>query len=115
MLSFFLFQLTGLLSTYNALNLLSAIAILSSVAVPIYLSMKVKKPIRTLTLILSAFVLMHAAYHLAIILGFEFLGAGIFDPLSVLVLIIFGLTYLRLNTRKKENDELNVATKSAGS
>jgi hypothetical protein len=103
--------LTSLVTTYNELNLLSAIAILSSVVVPIYLSMKVRKPIRTLTLILSAFVLMHAAYHLAIILGFEFLGAGIFDPLSVLILIVFGLSYLRLGRRKNENDELNVTTK----
>ena len=83
-----------------ALNLLSGVAILSSVAVPLYLSVKVRNSIRKLTLLLSAFVLIHAAYHLAIILGLGFLGSGVFDPLSVGVLIIFGLYYLILNSRR---------------
>ena len=83
-------------STYFYLNLMSAIIILVSIAIPIFLSTKLGGKIRQLTIFLSIFIIVHGSYHIAVILGYEFIGAGIFDPLSVVILIAFGLFYLRL-------------------
>jgi DMSO/TMAO reductase YedYZ heme-binding membrane subunit len=84
------------LNTYLFLNLLSAIFILVSVAIPILLSTKLSGKIRQLTIFLSVFIIIHGSYHVAVMLGYEFIGAGILDPLSVVVLIAFGLFYLNL-------------------
>lgn len=84
------------LSTYFYLNLLSAIIILVSIAIPILLSVKLSGKIRQLTIFLSLFIVVHGSYHIAVLLGYEFIGAGILDPLSVMVLIAFGVFYLRL-------------------
>lgn len=81
-------------------NFLSAILILVASAVPIYLSLKLKKELKVLTSLLSVFLLSHAAYHLLCILGFEFVGEKVFEPLSVVTLIIFGVVYLR--TKRQE-------------
>ena len=84
------------MNTYLFLNLLSAIFILVSVAIPILLSTKLSGKIRQLTIFLSVFIIIHGSYHVAVMLGYEFIGAGILDPLSVVVLIAFGLFYLNL-------------------
>ena len=84
------------MNTYLFLNLLSAIFILVSVATPILLSTKLSGKIRQLTIFLSVFIIIHGSYHVAVMLGYEFIGAGILDPLSVVVLIAFGLFYLNL-------------------
>ncbi|MGA2876144.1 MAG: hypothetical protein ABSE82_11480 [Nitrososphaerales archaeon] len=96
------------------LNLLSAVAILSSVAVPLYLTMKVEGPIKKLTLLLSAFVLVHAAFHISLMLGSEFIGEAIFDPLSVLILIFFGLSYLNLTKKRKVRGPLSSSSTPSG-
>lgn len=85
-----------LLDPYFYLNLTSAIFILVSTGIPIYLSIQLNGKIKQLTLLLAAFILVHSSYHIAIVLGYEFIGTGILDPLSVVVLISFGLFYFRL-------------------
>ena len=84
------------LSTFLYLNLVSAIIILVSIVIPVLLSSKLSGKIRQLTIFLSIFIIVHGSYHIAVILGYEFIGAGIFDPLSVVILIAFGIFYLRL-------------------
>jgi hypothetical protein len=97
-----------LLDDYFYLNLASALIILSSAAVPILLSFQLTNNIRRLTLILAAFILVHGAYHVSVVLGYDLIGAGIFDPASVMVLFFFGLFYLKL---LRSNEKLKQTVK----
>jgi hypothetical protein len=77
------------------LHFVSAIAIFLAAAVPIYLTIKLKNNnnLRKLTLILTIFILTHAIFHVTGFFGFNFLAEGVFEPLSVVVLIFFGIVY----------------------
>jgi len=75
------------------LHFISAIAIFLAAAVPIYLTLRLKGNLRRLTLTLAIFILTHAIYHIVGYFGFNFL-AGVFEPLSVIALILFGITLL---------------------
>ena len=72
------------------LHFISAIVICLAAIVPIYLTLKLKNSIRKLTLILTIFILTHAVYHIVGSYGLTLLGEGVFEPLSVAVLIFFG-------------------------
>jgi hypothetical protein len=65
------------------------------------LSLQLKGRIRELTVLLAAFIFIHGSYHILLIFGYNFIGAGIVDPASVLILILFGLYYLGLLRRNK--------------
>lgn len=84
------------LTFYFFLNIYSGFFILVSAAIPLLLSSRLKGKIRLLTIILAIFVFVHGMYHVSVILGYVFLGSGILDPLSVVILVFFGLYYLRL-------------------
>jgi len=75
------------------LHFISAVAIFLAAVVPIYLSLKLKDNLRRLTLILTIFILTHAIFHVTGFLGFNFLAEGVFEPLSVAVLIFFGIAF----------------------
>ena len=75
------------------LQFISAIIILASSAVPIYLTIKLKDNLKKLTLILTVFILIHAVYHVYGFLGYSILAEGVFHPLSVITLIFFGIVY----------------------
>ena len=75
------------------LQFISAIIILASSAVPIYLTIKLKDNLKKLTLILTVFILIHAVYHVFGFLGYSILAEGVFQPLSVITLIFFGMVY----------------------
>jgi len=84
------------LGSYFYINLTSALFILVSAGIPLLLSLQLSGRIKQLTLILAGFILVHGAYHIAVILGYQFIGAGILDNVSIVILIIFGILYLRL-------------------
>ncbi len=75
------------------LQFISAIIILASSAVPIYLTIKLKDNLKKLTLILTVFIIIHAVYHVFGFLGYSILAEGVFQPLSVLTLVFFGIVY----------------------
>jgi hypothetical protein len=75
------------------LHFISAIAIFLAAVVPIYLTLKLKDTLRRLTLILTIFILTHAIFHVTGFLGFNFLAEGVFEPISVAVLIFFGIAF----------------------
>src|ERR671923_42891 len=78
------------------LNLISAVAIFLAAVVPVYLTLRLQGNLRKLTLLLSVFILTHAIFHITGFLGFNFLAEGVFEPISVAVLIFFGvLLWLR--------------------
>jgi hypothetical protein len=88
------------------LQFISAIIILASSAVPIYLTIKLKDNLKKLTLILTVFILIHAGYHVFGFLGYSILAEGVFQPLSVITLIFFGIVYSGFTKPK------NVGTKN---
>ncbi len=75
------------------LHFISAIVILLAALVPIYLTIRLKDNLRKLVAILSLFLLTHSVYHILGFLGLTLLAEGVFEPLSVAVLIIFGFVY----------------------
>lgn len=84
------------------LHFVCSLFIFAAAVVPVYLSIMLKGNLRKLTIILSIFILIHAAYHVAGTLGLDYLAEDFFEPLSYFVLILFGLFYLHLTKKSKE-------------
>jgi len=77
----------------SQLHLVSAILILFAAVVPIYLTVGLRNNLRKLVLVLTIFILVHAVYHVVGFFGLTILGEGVFEPLSVAILIYFGIVY----------------------
>jgi hypothetical protein len=84
------------------LDLISAIMIFFAAIIPAYLSLKLRGDIRKLTIALTAFVVVHGIYHLVRMQGLESMADNVFEPASVIVLIAFGVTYLNVSYKKKQ-------------
>jgi chromate transport protein ChrA len=84
----------------TAFQVISVIAIFSAAIIPIYISIRVrganKIRIRTVTIILAVFILIHGLYHLAELFGYHRLGEELLEPLSVVILILFGIMMIRI-------------------
>ena len=86
------------MSDYFMINLLSLAALIIAISIPLYLSLQVRnKHVRNLAIILTVFVVVHSLYHVSGLAGYDELGSSFFNPLSVLVLIFFGVYILRLS------------------
>jgi uncharacterized membrane protein HdeD (DUF308 family) len=90
------------MSEGNLLHLASAVIMFAAAIVPIYLSLRLKKNLRSLTFLLAVFILFHGIYHLAYYFGEEELGEGLFRTISIVVLIIFGIAFINLARSRKE-------------
>ena len=84
------------------LHFASAILTLIALAIPTYLSFKLKNDLRKLTALMAIFLFVHATYHVARVLGFEFLGESVLEPASVALLILFGVIYLKIRKKRQE-------------
>src|SRR5437899_10012479 len=84
------------------LHFVCSIFIFAAAALPVYLSVMLKGNLRKLTIILSIFVLTHAAYHVAGTLGLDFLSEGIFEPISYAVFCLIKLFFLNLTKEGKK-------------
>lgn len=85
------------------LHTISAIFILIAAIIPFYISIKLTdKRLKRLTSLLTIFTIIHGGYHILEIFGFAFLADNIVNPLSISILIVFGLSYLKLS-REKDN------------
>ena len=84
------------------LDLISAIMIFFAAIIPAYLSLKLRGDISKLTIALTAFVVVHGIYHLVRMQGLESMADNVFEPASVIVLIAFGVTYLNISYKKKQ-------------
>ena len=85
------------------LHFISAIVILLAAIVSIYLTVRLKGDLRKLSAILSIFIFIHSFYHIFEFFGSTQLGEGFFEPLSVAVLIFFGVVYSNIARPKKQN------------
>lgn len=77
----------------SQLHLVSAILILLAAVVPVYLTVRLRDNLRKLVLVLTIFILVHAVYHVVGFFGLSILGEEVFEPLSVAILIFFGIVY----------------------
>ena len=83
------------------INIVNTIAVFFAAIIPLYLSMHLKGNMRILTLFLSAFAIVHAIYHATEVLGYEELADNVVEPLSITVLIGFGLLYLKIKSKRR--------------
>ena len=86
----------------SQLDLVSAVLIFFAATIPAYLSLKLKGKIRILTTVLAAFIILHAIYHTVRMQGLESMADSVFEPASVLMMIGFGITYLAISYKKKQ-------------
>jgi len=84
------------------LDLISAVLIFFAAIIPAYLSLKLRGNVGKLTIALTVFVVIHGVYHLVRMQGMKSMADNIFEPASVVMLIVFGLTYLGVSQKKKE-------------
>jgi hypothetical protein len=96
------------------LHLISAFLILLAAVVPIYLTIKLKDNLKKLTAILSIFIIIHAVYQLVGFFGLTLLADGVFEPLSVGVLIFFGIIYSDIVKQKNMSIKNMVVVWSPG-
>ena len=82
------------------INIINSIAIFFASVIPIYLSYHLKGNLRKLTILVGIFAMIHAIYHATEVFGFEEIAENVIEPLSVLVLVIFGFWYLRIRNMR---------------
>ena len=82
------------------INFIDAILIFVAAVIPLYLTFRLEGHLRLLAIALFAFVIIHALYHVFAIIGYDAISDNIVQPLSVVVLIIFGLLYLNTDKRR---------------
>ena len=83
------------------INIINSIAIFFASVIPIYLSFKLKGNLQKLTILVGIFAIVHAVYHTTEVFGFEEIAENIIEPLSVLVLVVFGFWYLRIRSVRR--------------
>lgn len=81
------------------LHFFSMIIILIAIIIPLYIAIQLRHSnngrLRNLMVVLAVFVAVHGIYHITDFFGFSFLAEWLFEPISVAILIFFGLLYLR--------------------
>ena len=83
-------------------NLIQAIVYFIAATVPVYFILKLKntnndndkKHLRNMTILLVSFILIQGVYHFAGTIGFKLFAKGLLEPLSIMVLLSFGILYL---------------------
>jgi hypothetical protein len=87
--------------TASGFDLVSGILIFIAAIVPIYFSIRLKNNfLRLPMVVLSVFAMIHGTYHILEVLHYEMAAETVVEPLSYAVLIVFGLIYLRIRSKK---------------
>ena len=98
------------------INFVSMIVIFTATVIPVYIAIKLNNNshsgnnnnpnLKKLAVMLAAFILAHGVYHITRFLGFTLLAEGVFEPLSITILIAFGvLLYYNKTPGKKERQQ----------
>ncbi|MDQ6724018.1 MAG: hypothetical protein M3Z01_07125 [Thermoproteota archaeon] len=95
-------------------NFIESIAYFIAAIVPLYFILKSrdinnhnKKHLKNISIALVIFILIQGFYHIAGTMGFKLLAKGILEPLSVIVLLFFGLIYLHNVIRERKFHKLD--------
>jgi DMSO/TMAO reductase YedYZ heme-binding membrane subunit len=97
--------------TEIGINFVSMIVIFTAAGIPVYIAIKLNNNnnnpnLKKLAIMLAVFILAHGVYHITRFLGFTLLAEGVFEPLSITILIAFGvLLYYNNTPGKKERRE----------
>ena len=83
-------------------NLIQAVVYFIAAIVPVYFILKSKntnndnskRHLRNMTILLVSFILIQGVYHIAGTIGFRLFAKGLLEPLSIMVLLSFGILYL---------------------
>ncbi|HZL23284.1 MAG TPA: hypothetical protein VFC05_08160 [Nitrososphaeraceae archaeon] len=105
-------------------NIIDASVYLVAAIIPAYFFLKSRNSInnvhnnnnnnhlKILTIILIGFILMQVFYHIVGSLGFRILAKGFLEPLSMAVLLMFGIMYLiatvRTKNKKQQQQEFKI-------
>ncbi len=81
----------------------SMVLILAAAAIPVYLTFRLKGKLRILAAMFSVFMVMHSGYHILGTTGYVSLGENVFEPASVVALVLFGLFFLKISRRQAAN------------
>jgi hypothetical protein len=84
------------------LDLISTAMMFFAAIIPGYLSLKLRGDISKVTIMLTAFIVVHGIYHVVRMQGAESIADNVFEPASIIVLIAFGVTYLDVSYKKKK-------------
>ena len=83
-------------------NIIESAAYFIAAIIPFYFILKSRKSINhnkkyleTISIFLISFILFQGVYHLVGTFGFKLLAKGILEPLSILALLFFGLSYFQ--------------------
>ena len=93
-------------------NLIQSIAYFIAAIVPIYFIIKSRKnkegrkPFENISILLVGFILIQGVYHGLGMFGLKIFSKGFLEPLSIIILLLFGLTYFLYT--KKEEDHINL-------
>jgi len=66
-----------------------------------YFSVKSKGRIRQLAVVFLIFTIIHSFYHVAYYFGYELLSEGLLEPVSIIILIFFGIFYLLVKSKQE--------------
>ena len=87
------------------ISIIQAIVYFVAAAVPLYLFFILKRHdnsynnhhFRNLLIVLAGFVLVQGIYHFVGAVGFNMLAKGILEPISFVILLLFGIIYFVTN------------------
>ncbi len=90
-------------------NFIESLAYFIAAIIPIYFIIKSgktynnrnKKILVNISIILVSFIIMQGIYHTLQITGLKILAKTILEPISIVILLLFGLIYLWYTTREK--------------
>lgn len=81
---------------HNILGLVSALAMFAASLPLLYIAVRVQqKTLRTLSILLGVFSLVHGVYHVGFLVGLAELSQILIGPFSALLLAIFAIYYFR--------------------
>jgi L-lactate permease len=96
-------------------NFIESIAYFIAAIVPIYFLIKSKnhntnsnnkKYLENISIVFVSFIILQGFYHIDGIMEFKQLAKGLLEPLSILVLLLFGLIYLWYVMREKKLNKI---------
>ena len=94
-------------------NLIQSIAYFIAAIVPIYFIVKSRKnkdgrkPFENISILLIGFILIQGVYHILGMFGLKLLSKGFLEPLSIIILLLFGLTYFLYTKKERKSYNFN--------
>ena len=94
-------------------NLIQSIAYFIAAIVPIYFIVKSRKnkggrkSFEIISILLIGFILIQGVYHILGMFGLKLLSKGFLEPLSIIILLLFGLTYFLYTKKERKSYNFN--------